>query len=614
MKRKYIYISIFFLVILSSCQPQNKALESALKLAGNNRSELEKVLNHYSQNPADSLKLKATEFLIENMPGHYTLEGALINEYREKIYGDSVGSYFAKKALDISLSQIDWIRKASRKVEDVEQIKADFLIRHIDLSFQCLYQYSWLEDIPFDIFLEYILPYRFESEQLDLWRDSLHIAPQALEELSFKDNTKYTISKIGTNLTLTESLNDVKTRNLSKSFNLNVYSDCHHIALNENFRSRVSSLPSTIDFIPHYANRNGYHYWNTIISPESKSTEVRGALERKTAKIYRKTYSRHSTLTPAKDEYIPELFLNPFIEDISDQYMYTTNISIHLKEKKQDIPPHAYLCVFNDLTWTPIAIGDIKHSRVEFKNMGKSLVYLPVYYQKEKIQSLNYPFTINLKGEIKYLVPDTSHYQTISIKRKYPFNGTLHYYNQQLKNIIIEASNHPDFHDRDTVFHQLETSAIIYSQGKTNIPKKYRYWRISHPRRISFAELSFIDSLGIPLEGKTDTIHQAAIDKDPLTNAHIGGIYNIVIDFTTPVKVSKIICIPQSDGNGIYPGNEYELFYHDLKGWQSLGRQIATDYYLEYKVPQGALLWLHNHTAGIEERVFTFDNGQIRFW
>ena len=90
---------------------------------------------------------------------------------------------------------------------------------------------------------------------------------------------------------------------------------------------------------------------------------------------------------------------------------------------------------------------------------------------------------------------------------------------------------------------------------------------------------------------------------------------NITIDFNTSTHVSRIICLPRNDGNGIYPGDVYELFYHDLDGWQSLGRQTATGYSLHYNnVPQGALLWLHNHTTGIEERIFTYENGEIRFW
>lgn len=606
MKLKYI---ILFLAILS-CQPKNEALETALKLAGNNRGELEKILEHYSQDPTDSLKLKAAEFLIENMPGHYTLEGNLINEYRAKIDSDTTGSYFAKKALDISLSQIDWIRKASRKVEDVEQIKADFLIRHIDLSFEHLHEYTWLEDIPFDIFLEYILPYRFENKRLDLWIDSLHISPETLKELAINDITKYSISKMGMNLTLSESTSDIKDQSIQDNFNL--YFDCHHIALKDNFKSRVSSFPATIDFIPLYANRNGYHYWNAIISSDSKETEVWGAMERKAAKIFRKTYSHHNIPHPDKNEYIPEFFLNPFLKDMSDLYFHTTNVSINLKEKKI---PHVYLCVFNDLTWNPIAIGNIENSQVKFESMGKNLVYLPVYYQKKKIQPLNYPFILNLKGEVKYLTPDTCHRQTIVIKRKYPLKGILNIYNQKIKTTIIEASNFPSFQNIDTILYQLDPSAITYSQGEVKTKNKYRYWRISHPKSVCFAELSFIDSLGKKLKGKIDTVYNAVFDNNPLTNIYLNENDNIIIDFNTPVKISKIICLPQSDGNGIYPGNEYELFYHDSKGWQSLGRQTPQDYYLKYdNVPRGALLWLHNHTIGIEERIFTYEKGKIRFW
>ena len=74
--------------------------------------------------------------------------------------------------------------------------------------------------------------------------------------------------------------------------------------------------------------------------------------------------------------------------------------------------------------------------------------------------------------------------------------------------------------------------------------------------------------------------------------------------------------LPRSDGNGIYPGDDYELFYHDLDGWRSLGRRIATDYFLDYdNLPAGALYWLHNHTRGVEERPFTITlSGDIRFW
>ena len=51
-----------------------------------------------------------------------------------------------------------------------------------------------------------------------------------------------------------------------------------------------------------------------------------------------------------------------------------------------------------------------------------------------------------------------------------------------------------------------------------------------------------------------------------------------------------MIYLPRNDANGIYPGNEYELFYFDLNGWQSLGCKIATGYSIEFEnIPSNAV-------------------------
>jgi hypothetical protein len=71
--KKSISIIWIFVCFLISCtrQQYSPEIESVLEQAGDNRSELEQVLQHYSQDPADSLKLKAAEFLIINMPNKY---------------------------------------------------------------------------------------------------------------------------------------------------------------------------------------------------------------------------------------------------------------------------------------------------------------------------------------------------------------------------------------------------------------------------------------------------------------------------------------------------------------------------------------------------------------
>jgi len=43
--------------------------------AGDNRQELEKLIEHYSNKPEDSLKLRAAYFLIKNMGNKYSITG-----------------------------------------------------------------------------------------------------------------------------------------------------------------------------------------------------------------------------------------------------------------------------------------------------------------------------------------------------------------------------------------------------------------------------------------------------------------------------------------------------------------------------------------------------------
>lgn len=78
----FIKRQLFLVVVLLFCAcSKPDYLEYALQQAGENRVELEKVLNFYRQNPADSLKYKAACFLIENMPYYTYWEGEQCSNY-----------------------------------------------------------------------------------------------------------------------------------------------------------------------------------------------------------------------------------------------------------------------------------------------------------------------------------------------------------------------------------------------------------------------------------------------------------------------------------------------------------------------------------------------------
>ena len=121
---------IFFLFgyCFYSCQNfEERQLAYALDFAGENRKELEKVLDYYAKDP---LRLEAARFLIRNMPRYYGYEGwrldsiqrILITAEQKHFINDSIVRKWTKQSL-----------YALPKIYDAHVIKADYLIENIDL-------------------------------------------------------------------------------------------------------------------------------------------------------------------------------------------------------------------------------------------------------------------------------------------------------------------------------------------------------------------------------------------------------------------------------------------------------------------------------------------------
>lgn len=88
------------------------------------------------------------------------------------------------------------------------------------------------------------------------------------------------------------------------------------------------------------------------------------------------------------------------------------------------------------------------------------------------------------------------------------------------------------------------------------------------------------------------------------------------MDFGKPSCVKYVRVIPRSDDNDVHPGQEYELCYLNSKSrWKSLGRKVADDDYLQFDgVPDNCLLWLINHTCGLDERPFIYYDSDSVEW
>ena len=138
------------------------SLELALRIAKGNRTELEKVLYYYQQDATDSLKYKAACFLIENMPYHSYTHGEQLEKYK-KYYAwlkDSHGKTPEEVADSVKktfgpIGQLD-------KKYDLLEVDSAYLCNNIEWAFKVWREQPWGKNISFEMFCEYLLPYRID--------------------------------------------------------------------------------------------------------------------------------------------------------------------------------------------------------------------------------------------------------------------------------------------------------------------------------------------------------------------------------------------------------------------------------------------------------------------
>jgi len=159
------------MVALFVVQACDKNIKHALDVAGENRAELEKVLEHFKDDP-DPLKYEAAKFLIENMPSQCYMDGASVDMMDSIFISASCESqnvrtkYFNDSASKIHASQADMSY-------DISEMKADYLIKAINEACDMWERSTWKDDYDRSLFFEYVLPYRLCQEKPSDWRASV---------------------------------------------------------------------------------------------------------------------------------------------------------------------------------------------------------------------------------------------------------------------------------------------------------------------------------------------------------------------------------------------------------------------------------------------------------
>jgi len=639
----------------TGCRNYSPEIEQTLQLAGDNRIELEKVLEHYAE---DSLKLAAAEFLIENMPGHYSYADTTgIDRYYHSI--DSLLSVMSKGDIQNIIEAIDslgyaysWIDQTT--VEDIQIITAEFLIANIDSAFSKWESTPWGRHLSFEQFCETLLPYKAEELQpFDNWRAYL------IEKFPINSPFRYCDQFADSPLRATAALHDEIKAQLSpilydtaikiplSSISTKIkmpYGTCDDYKTIAASIMRAHGIPVYNDFTPLWGFRNRLgHSWNVLPNNNGREIPYVGGLDspfdlhkpdERIAKAFRQTYARNQEIDEIlqSEKYIPELFRNPFQKDVTPLYSVCSDITIDIKQIDAN---YIYLAIFSDATtWIPIDFAKKENDKAVFHNVGRGCAYLPIKFTNDgEMIPISDPISIDISGKASVLNGgDAKTTHDMVLYRKYP---ALEYVLEVATRIIggeFQASDYKDFHEATTVHTIVDGSPITHEITLDSSIKPYRYWRYIQNRPHTFCNMSEIafcerDS-AIPTYGTiigTDGYwaSNSSMTKDKVFDGDILTAFDAPIeqgawvgmDFGKPVAIQSIRYTGRGDGNSIEIGDTYELYYCDKGRWKSFGKQIATGAKLVFHgVPQNRLYLLRDRTKGQDERIFTYADGKQMWW
>lgn len=421
-------------VLSVGCNHQ-PSIADVLDSAGPNRSELEAVLSHYKTNDNNPQKLRAAEFLIENMPAHYSYAGNAIYEYYEYAAG-----ILANKSLSqeqqrdslLSITDLKYRDLPSHTVPDAQVIKADFLIKNIDTSYDRWVNCDWARQITFDEYLEWLLPYKaIELQELDAWRDTLLAHFGKGLEHPIKNDVEYNTTIAIADMLRNDAYHGLNRYGLYTRAGLPLLSA--HLQASQTFGNipdyaltavlvfRSAGVPAVWDETPVGSRGTAATRWYTIISDRGEqlnsewdfATMIGGSFfpYERGPKVYRSTYA----INPDRWEYRQKAkYQYPFElgrKDVTSQYFLVSNIAIPIDKevKKQIKDKYVYIASAvrsQEKPWQIVDFGVIKHGKASFHDMGREVLYQIQGYNGETLIPISEPFILHKDGSIEYVSAD----------------------------------------------------------------------------------------------------------------------------------------------------------------------------------------------------------------
>jgi hypothetical protein len=303
--------------------------------------------------------------------------------------------------------------------DDLHYITAKYLINNIELAFKSWQAAPWGKHVAFDVFCEYILPYRVFTEPLENWREQAlaHYADVYRSLLNSADMTAIrACSKINEafpNFIYGGHFPPMTYRQLMAS----TRGSHEQQAALAAFVMRAMGIPVTLDVMLQPSLGN-WRAWNIVydsagghipfVTAEKHPGHWIPKDDWMIAKVFRHTFRRQEYSANIPSE-IPHSFTN--LIDVTSEYSNVRNIDIAIPNTNTIAHPPEYACLSianSSLEWMPVCFGKYNNGTYHFTSICMNTLYLPVIYENEQQKAFNRPFFIADNGKVIYFEQDST--------------------------------------------------------------------------------------------------------------------------------------------------------------------------------------------------------------
>ncbi|MGJ1195275.1 transglutaminase domain-containing protein [Sphingobacterium spiritivorum] len=401
----------------------------------NEKVNFDKLIQKYSIDKKDSLKLQCLMFIKENMgdikseiPVFYNENGTKIDFRLDTITSEnSLNKILINKKIVFS----------SNVIKDSDFLPTNLLEENIDKAISDWQKYPWNKNVPKDVFFNYLLPYKILNEKPDNWRfrlfqkykDSI-LNYQLKDEndggklyMTLRNEAWSWLEYTGNFTRLTRSPSSSELLAIKKG-------ECFELSHLMVYIARSAGIPATIDIVPMWGKTNGSHASEVFYGPIKEKDKIKGYgfhppdVFKFPAKVFRISFKKTNLWTDSikpvmnnKNYYLPNFLKSDHMLDVTHEHTQTLDL-VYKFEKAQD-KTFAYICVSSYGKWKPIFYGNITSNGeyANFKNMAADIAYHIAVPDGSGFKLVGKPFILDSLNNITYSSPDFRKTVNIHTKR-----------------------------------------------------------------------------------------------------------------------------------------------------------------------------------------------------